>query len=338
LQEKANRDRFFAAAAEMKSVRLPMPADELAEFFAQRWPALRARLEEVRVGRQQAIARLQSYLKGGSVLEALGKAAGEFGEEVRRAGFAFPAADAPTIARQATAMADAAAVETTLAWPGVRQALAARLGIMPSGVNTDHLWDVLNSAEGAAWYLRKVQAAAEAGDPHAARLRALDVNRLLDIAGDRSRMRRLAEIERHLVGAGRALAERLGWLLLVSLILCTVGIANAMLMSVTERFREIATLKCLGALDMSILWMFVFEACLLGAVGGVLGAALGLMLGLWRMLFAFGDFLFAAFPAGQLAAGAAAAVAAGVALAAIASVYPSLKAARLAPMEAMRIE
>ncbi|MCX7935901.1 MAG: hypothetical protein N3A66_11665, partial [Planctomycetota bacterium] len=166
----------------------------------------------------------------------------------------------------------------------------------------------------------------------------LDSERLLRLAGERRRLRQLSEIERQLLGAGRALTERLGWLLLVSLILCTVGIANAMLMSVTERFREIATLKCLGALDISILWMFVFEACLLGAVGGVLGAALGLILGLGRMLVAFGGFLIAALPAGQLAVGSAVAVAAGVALAAIASVYPSLKAARLAPMEAMRIE
>ena len=39
------------------------------------------------------------------------------------------------------------------------------------------------------------------------------------------------------------------WLIVMSLIVCVVGIANSMLMAVTERFREIGTMKCLGALD-----------------------------------------------------------------------------------------
>ena len=41
------------------------------------------------------------------------------------------------------------------------------------------------------------------------------------------------------------------WLIIMSLIVCVVGIANSMLMAVTERFREIGTMKCLGALDGS---------------------------------------------------------------------------------------
>ena len=47
------------------------------------------------------------------------------------------------------------------------------------------------------------------------------------------------------------------WLIVLSLLVCVVGITNAMLMSVTERFREIGTMKCLGALDSFIVKLFL---------------------------------------------------------------------------------
>ncbi|MBM4038748.1 MAG: ABC transporter permease [Planctomycetes bacterium] len=132
--------------------------------------------------------------------------------------------------------------------------------------------------------------------------------------------------------------ERMDWLLLASMLVCVVGISNSMLMSVTERFREIATLKCLGALDGFIMLMFVLEAAFLGAVGGIVGALLGTLLGFARMFMPYGSLVTASFPLGETALMIAVSSALGVLLAAIASVYPSLKAARLAPMEAMRIQ
>ncbi len=50
------------------------------------------------------------------------------------------------------------------------------------------------------------------------------------------------------------------WIVILSLLVCIVGIINAQLMSVTERFREIGTMKCLGALDRFIVRLFVLEA------------------------------------------------------------------------------
>jgi len=109
-------------------------------------------------------------------------------------------------------------------------------------------------------------------------------------------------------------------------------------MTVTERFTEIATLKCLGALDGFIMIMFVLESCFLGFVGGVIGSILGALIGLSRMLAAFGLNFAGAIPATDIIVAIVASVVMGMLLAAFAAVLPSFKAARLAPMEAMRIE
>jgi putative ABC transport system permease protein len=54
---------------------------------------------------------------------------------------------------------------------------------------------------------------------------------------------------------------------MLSLLVCVVGIVNAQLMAVTERFREIGTMKCLGALDRFRLRLFLLEAGMQGLVG-----------------------------------------------------------------------
>jgi putative ABC transport system permease protein len=111
-----------------------------------------------------------------------------------------------------------------------------------------------------------------------------------------------------------------------------------MLMSVTERFREIATLKCLGALDAFIMSVFLIEAGLLGFFGGVGGAVAGLLLAGARMAVTFQDLMWTAFPLTDVLIAGLLSIGVGMVLAAVSAVYPSLRAARLAPMEAMRIE
>jgi predicted lysophospholipase L1 biosynthesis ABC-type transport system permease subunit len=68
---------------------------------------------------------------------------------------------------------------------------------------------------------------------------------------------------------------RVIWLACMSLLVATVGIVNSMLMSVTERYKEIGTMKCLGALDTFIVRLFLLEAGLLGLLGSALGAIIG---------------------------------------------------------------
>lgn len=65
------------------------------------------------------------------------------------------------------------------------------------------------------------------------------------------------------------------WLVGTSLVMCLVGVTNSMLMSVTERYREIGTIKCLGASDSFIVKVFFLEAMLLGVIGSLLGSVAG---------------------------------------------------------------
>lgn len=138
-------------------------------------------------------------------------------------------------------------------------------------------------------------------------------------------------------GEGK-LGGRQFFLLLISLVVCMVGITNAMLMSITERFREIATMKCLGATDRYILTQFMLEAGLQGALGGALGVLIGFLMGLIKNLLQFGSFALGGFPIGPILLGGLVSFLCGVILAKIASVYPSWSASRMAPMEAMRVE
>ncbi len=138
--------------------------------------------------------------------------------------------------------------------------------------------------------------------------------------------------------AGASRDMRGVWLVTLSLMVCVVGITNAMLMSVTERFREIATMKCLGALDSFIMINFVLESALLGVAGGIGGVVLGMLLGVLRSLWGFGSLALSNLPGLELLWAAGLCLVAGVVLAAMAAVYPAWVAARLAPMEAMRIE
>jgi hypothetical protein len=65
------------------------------------------------------------------------------------------------------------------------------------------------------------------------------------------------------------------WQVGLSLLVCAVGITNSMLMSVSERFREIGTMKCLGALNQFVVKIFMIEAVLMGLIASSLGWVLG---------------------------------------------------------------
>ena len=86
------------------------------------------------------------------------------------------------------------------------------------------------------------------------------------------------------------------WLIVMSLIVCVVGIANSMLMAVTERFREIGTMKCLGALDGFVVRLFLLESGFQGFSGALIGALIGTLGAILLGLKDYGLDLFYYFP------------------------------------------
>ena len=73
-------------------------------------------------------------------------------------------------------------------------------------------------------------------------------------------------------------AAKANWQVALSLLVCAVGITNSMLMSVSERFREIGTMKCLGALNQFVVKIFMIEAFLMGLIASTLGWTVGTLL------------------------------------------------------------
>jgi putative ABC transport system permease protein len=131
------------------------------------------------------------------------------------------------------------------------------------------------------------------------------------------------------------------WLVALSLCVAVVGIVNAMLMSVTERFREIGTMKCLGALDSFIVKLFLLESAFLGAIGTTFGIVIGLALTAVSSLFSYWalrGLIFSGMPWGDVLQAAVFAFAAGVVLSVVGTVYPAIVAARMEPVVAMRQE
>jgi putative ABC transport system permease protein len=117
----------------------------------------------------------------------------------------------------------------------------------------------------------------------------------------------------------------------VGLLVGGVGVVAIMMISVTERTREIGVRKALGARRAEILFQFLIEASVLTTVGGVLGVALGSVIG-WSV------HLFSGFPISlpwwSFALGLGFSASVGIFF----GMYPAVKASRLDPIEALRYE
>jgi putative ABC transport system permease protein len=117
----------------------------------------------------------------------------------------------------------------------------------------------------------------------------------------------------------------------ISLVVGGIVIMNIMLVSVTERTREIGVRKAVGATSMNILWQFLVEAVTLSSVGGILGIAAGFVI---AALIAYFSPLPYAIKFWSIAMGMGVTFGVGVFFGA----YPALQAAKLDPIEALRYE
>jgi ABC-type antimicrobial peptide transport system permease subunit len=135
-----------------------------------------------------------------------------------------------------------------------------------------------------------------------------------------------------------AMMQKQVWLVVLSLIVSGVGITNAMLMSVTERYKEIGTMKCLGALDRFIIELFILESAFQGIIGSFVGAIVGFLIMLTVFIIRFRFEVFFQFPTMNVLLAITGSFIAGIILSIAGAIYPAYKAAQMLPADAMRRE
>lgn len=172
---------------------------------------------------------------------------------------------------------------------------------------------------------------------------------LLDEAVDNAtstmrRVRKLSPVRDNNFGIGRSddlinrilgITQYLGWaawiISVITILGSSIALMNIMIVSVTERTREIGVRKALGATKVTISVQFFIETLLIGQIGGLIGIVLGIVVGAafaGIMDFAFvipWKAIFAAFGTSFM-------------VAVVSGLYPAIKASKLDPIEALRYE
>lgn len=134
--------------------------------------------------------------------------------------------------------------------------------------------------------------------------------------------------------------EAQSWYLMMvlALVVSAAGVLNTMLMSVTQRYREIGTMKCLGALDSFVLLSVLTEAAILGLFGAALGIVVGLVISVLLAIADYGAGFTAHLALTGLAIKLLFVFLIGMALTTFGASVPAWIASKMPPMDAMRGE
>jgi len=335
LEREAAREAFLRR---LEQIELPVPLGDraaLEAFVLEAWPALLDTLRVIREGHQRGIGTLEASLEGKGVFQALIQDPKRLESLSHQAGLSAEGVDFERLAAYAGDIRIQRQMEEALGLLQVRRDLARHMGVAPGTLTPVLLYRWIGEDDAHAETLGALLRTAGVTEAPAAR----DLRRVAANVLYQRRLQGLVPKEPD-AAADSAFGLDSGsrWLIGLAFMVCVIGVANAMLMSVTERFTEIATMKCLGAMDQFILMMFVFEAAILGLLGGIAGALLGILLAWLRGFSEYGDTLVAGPVMGTVVLSALISLGVGIVLAVLAAVGPSFAAARLAPMEAMRVD
>ncbi len=148
---------------------------------------------------------------------------------------------------------------------------------------------------------------------------------------DSFQIQNMADIKATLEATTKTLSMLLGSIAAISLLVGGIGIMNIMLVSVTERTREIGLRKAIGATDKDIMMQFLVEAILMACIGGILGILLGSGIAILITIFAGWAVKISAF---SITLATVFSVIVGM----VFGLWPARQAAHLDPIEALRYE